>query len=178
MRCERYRKLFRRAAWLRPFLIWKHFAYCAECRRVMEAGLNNLPFFQAEDFKGADLWPAVRAGIGAEKRDRAIAKPAKTSGPGGRLFSRPVPAFLPAFVLSMAVLAAVSYLGFKNLRTGAEVAAHRTAVPAPSGTDRIAARPRASISRACISGRKAKVFIYVEPKNLKVSLFWIEPAND
>jgi hypothetical protein len=178
MRCERYRDLYRRFPWLRTLLIRKHFIRCEECRREMEAVINDGSFFRADDFGGEDLWPAVREGLSSLGQP-AAGRRAGMRGTGRRPQVRRLgPAFVPALILVLAVLAAVSYLGLRSLRTILNSERQAGPRPAESKTLAVASRSGAAIDQAFISGRRARIFIYVEPRNPRMSFFWLEPTKE
>jgi len=178
MRCERYRDLYRRLPWLRTFLIRKHFISCEECRREMEAGIHNGQFFRADDLRGEDLWPALRERLSSLRQPAAV-RPAGTRGTRPRPRARRLgPAFAPVRILVLAALVTVSYFGLRSLRTvlnSERQAGLRPAAPEVLAT---ASSPRPAIFQAFIKGKRARVLIYVEPKNPHISLFWLEPSKE
>ena len=178
MRCERYRDLYRRLPWLRTILIRKHLNRCEECRREMEAGVNDVPFFRADDLGGENLWPALRERLSSLGQP-AAGRPAGTRGTQPRPRARRLgPAFAPVLILVLAVLVTVSYFGLRSLRTvlnSERQAGLRPAAPEVLAT---ASSPRPAIFQAFIEGKRARVLIYVEPKNPHISLFWLEPSKE
>lgn len=178
MRCERFRDLYRRLPWLRTILIRKHFIRCEECRREMEAGINDGPFFRADDLRGEDLWPALRERLSSLGQP-AAGRPAGTRGARPRPRAKRLgPAFAPALILVLAAVAAVSYLGLRSLRS--VLTSERQAGPRQTESRSLTAvsRPGAAIDQAFINGKRARIFIYVEPKNPRISFFWLEPSKD
>jgi len=178
MRCERYKDLYRRLPWLRTILIRKHFIRCEECRREMEAGIDDGPFVRAEDLEGEDLWPALRERLSSLGQPEA-GRLAGTRGTRARARARKLgPAFVPVLILVLAVLVAVSYIGLRSLKTvlnSERQAGTRPAAPEVLAT---ASSPRPAIFQAFIEGKRARVLIYVEPKNPRISLFWLEPSKE
>jgi hypothetical protein len=178
MRCERYRDLYRRRPWLRTFLVRKHFIGCEECRREMEAGVDDVAFLRAGDLSGEDLWPALRERLSSSEQPAAV-RTARTRGTRPHPRARRLgPAFAPALILVLAVLAAVSYLGIRSLRSG--LTSERQGGPRPAESKALTAafRSGAAIDQAFINGKRARVFIYVEPKNPRMSFFWLEPSKE
>jgi hypothetical protein len=178
MRCARYRDLYRRFPRLRTYLIRKHFIGCDVCRREMESETNGVQFFRAEDLDGEDLWPALRERLSSlgepEAGPTAVTRRSRPH-PRAKRFG---PAFAPALILALAVLAAVSYLGIRSLR-GVLNSERRSGLrPAESEALAAASPPGAVIEQAFISGKRARVFIYVEPKNPLLSFFWLEPSKE
>jgi hypothetical protein len=178
MRCERYRNLYLRLPWLRTFLIKRHFFNCEECRREMKAGINDGAFFRADDLRDEDLWPALRERLSSLGQSAAV-RPAGRRGAQPRPQARRLgPAFVPVLMLVLAVLVAVSYFGLKSLRTVSN--SERQAGPRPAAPEVLttASSPRPAILQAFIEGKRARVLIYVEPKNPHISLFWLEPSKE
>lgn len=178
MRCERFRDLYRRLPWLRTILIRKHFIRCEECRQEMEAGINDGRFFRADDLRGEDLWPALRERLSSLGQP-AAGRPAGTRGARTRPRAKRLgPAFAPALILVLVAVAAVSYLGLRSLRS--VLTSERQAGPRQTESRSLtaASRPGAAIDQAFINGKRARIFIYVEPKNPRMSFFWLEPSKD
>ncbi len=178
MRCERFRDLYRRLPWLGTFLIRKHFISCEDCRREMEAGINYGPFFRADDLRGEDLWPALRERLSSLGQPAAV-RPAGTRRTRARPRAKKLgPAFAPVLILVLAVLVAVSYIGLRSLRT--VLNSERQAGPRPAAPEVLAtaSSPKPAIFQAFIEGKRARVLIYVEPKNPRMSFFWLEPSKD
>jgi hypothetical protein len=144
----------------------------------MEAEASGVPFFRPEDLGGEDLWPALRerlSSLGEQEAGASDATRRSRPHPRAKKFG---PAFAPALILALAVLGVVSYFGIRSLR--GLLNSERLTGPRQAGSGALTEGSRAggAIDQAFINGKQARVLIYVEPKNRRMSFFWLEPTKE
>jgi len=135
-------------------------------------------FYQEKDLKNEDLWPAI-----GERLSR-IDPPVSVEGqkPGTRRLRKPLKAIRLAYVslalLMIAGIVLILYFGAKSFYAtrvwdqGRKIAMREKPVQSGAGF------PQATIDSAFIRGKRAKVFVFVRPRESNVSLFWLEPEGD